>query len=119
MLNATELAWMQAQVISSLDVSVVVKRKSYSSDGAGGQSQTLTTLGTYKMNVVKPTGSQIQQYAALLGVKVDLMVRYDQTSIALQRNDYVVYNSVNYEVHAILNAESYTFSNEAVLAVVL
>lgn len=115
MLNADEIASMTAVVASSLDVSLPFYRNPKGPDTYGHTTTTGTNqVGTFKVNVMKPTASQLQAYAGIIGTKEALMLRYMPTS-DIREGDTTTYNGKNWTVNYILNAESYTVANNALI----
>jgi hypothetical protein len=116
MLSAAEIASMTATVASSLDVSVVVKRNGStpSNDGYGHTTENLATVGTYAINARTPSASILQTYAAIIGAQQSYMIRFMATS-DIREGDIVIFNSINWKVHSIQKADSYTFCNDALI----
>lgn len=118
MLPASEMAWMSAIVASSLDVTVTVQRKSAGQDIYGHANGTYTTTSTPKINICKPTSTQLQQFASIIGSQWALMIRFMPTT-DIKEADHLLYNGQTWTVQNIQNAESYTFANEALITAVV
>lgn len=116
MLSADQIAWMTAKVAQSLDVSITVKRGVLADDGYGHKTpSSLSTVGTFDVNVIKPTATQLQLFADIIGSQVGLIIRFMDTSDIREGDIIFGYLSRNWEVHNIQDAESYTFANEALI----
>lgn len=120
LLTSAQVTWMTNLVVSSLDASVVVKRNSStpSNDGYGHTTESLTTIGTFNVNVIKPNAAQLQVLAGIIGSPQVLMIRFNPAN-DIRENDIIVYNSINWRVQNIQKAESYTFAPEAVISAIL
>ena len=117
MIPAAELALMSAVIVSSFDVTITVQRKSITADTYGHSIEQWNASSTPKVNIVQPTASQLQTYADVIGSQWALMLRFATTS-DIREGDRVVYNGHNWLVQNILNAESYSFSNTALITVI-
>lgn len=119
MLNAAEITAMTNIVASSLDVTVTVQRiTSPTQDGSGHLTGTYVTVGTAKVNIIKPSATQLQIYAGIIGSQWALMIRFMPTT-DIREGDQLVYMSRNWKVQNIQNAESYTFSNDALITTIV
>jgi len=115
MLSAADIARCTATVASSLDVPIVVKRRNSIKDGGGHTSDgTPTTIGTVYVNTFKPSGTQLQQFAGIIGSQKATMIRFLSTS-DIKEGDEVDYDGLVWEVQSILYAESYTFCLDALI----
>ena len=118
MLSAQEIASMSQTVAGSLDVSLPFYRNPKGPDTYGHTTATGTNLvGTFKVNVTKPSASQLQAYAGIIGTKEALMLRYMPAS-DIREGDTTTYNGKNWTVNYILNADSYTVANDAIITLV-
>lgn len=119
LLTASEIASMTATVQASLDVTVDVQRKSTSIDGYGHTSETWNTvIAALPCNIIIPSATQLQSYAGVIGSQWANLIRVMQ-SVDLREGDRVVHGGRTWTVQHILNAESYTFTQEALITVVV
>jgi hypothetical protein len=114
MLSAAEIASMTATVTGALDTTVTVQRKTTTQDTYGHTSGTYATVSTAQINATKPSASQLQAYADIIGAKVAYIIRYMPTS-DIREGDQIVYIGKNWLVQNILTADSYTFANDALM----
>jgi hypothetical protein len=119
MLSAAELAAMTATVGAFLDVSLPLYRKTTALDGSGHTTVTYpgTPTATVQVNVIKPSATQLQAFAGIIGSQKALLLRFLQTT-DIREGDRIVYSSLNWLVQHILNAESYTVANEALITTI-
>lgn len=118
MLSAAELATISATVASSLDAMVTrVRTTAKSQDGYGHTTAPTTSSASYACNIIKPTATQLQSYAGIIGSQRALMIRFMPTS-DIKQGDTIQYQGVNWYVQSILNAESYTIGIEALMTAV-
>jgi hypothetical protein len=120
LLTAAEITSMTALVASSLDVFLPLYRKSVAQDGYGHSVETYpgTPTSTVQVNVIKPSATDLQVYAAIIGTKEALLLRFIPAIADIREGDRVVYRSGNWLVQNIQSNESYTFANEAVITVI-
>lgn len=118
MLSAAEIASMTLTVAGSLDVTVTVARKTPTNDGYGHTTTTWVQQSTPKVNILKPTATQLQTYAEIIGAQRALIIRFMPTT-DIREGDQITFNSVSWLVQNIQNAESYTIGIEALITVVL
>src|SRR5712691_11274311 len=111
MLSAAELAAMKTTVAAALDVSLPLYRKSTATDGYGHSTETWALVGNVQVNVIKPSATQLQAFATIIGSQKALLLRFLQTT-DIRQGDRIVYIALNWLVQHILNAESYTVANE-------
>ncbi len=114
MLSAQEIASMQATANASLDVSMPFSRKTTANDGYGHSTETWASTGTFKVNTYKPTATQLQTYASIIGTQKALMIRFATTS-DIKEGDRATYLSRNWLVQYILDVESFTFVLDAII----
>lgn len=119
MLSAQELASMQATVTGSLDVSLPFYHKTVTQDGYGHSTETYPSQpsATYKVNVTKPSATQLQAYAGIIGAKEALILRYMPTS-DIREGDRTVYGGHNWIVQYLLLADSYTVANDCLITAI-
>jgi len=118
MLSASDIASMTAIVNASFEQTVVVQRKSVTSDGAGHDVESWTTVLTTKVNISKPTSTQLALYGSIIGSQWALMVRYDPTT-GIREGDRFYYMSRYWLAQNIQNAESYTYANDLLITVIV
>lgn len=118
MLSASEIASMTATVAGSLDVSVTGRRANPVTDIYGHISTSggYTATGPFNVNVIKPNATQLSAYAEVIAAQKTQMIRFMPGDI--REGDEILFNGVYWKMHAIEDAESYTFANEALLVVV-
>lgn len=119
MLNASDLAYITSTVQAALDVSLPLYRKTISQDGYGHSIETYpnTPTSTIAVNLKQPSATQLVAYAGKIGSQRALIMRAMQTT-DIREGDRVVYDSLNWIVSNIQNAESYTVTKEYLLTVV-
>lgn len=67
-ISAAELAKIQSDTASqTLTLSCQIQRKSFVSDGAGGNNPTWSTIATVNAGMSLPTAGQLQNYDYLIG----------------------------------------------------
>lgn len=116
MLSAAEIASMTTSVQGSLDVTITrLRTTAVSKDGYGHSTSPTQTSVNIKCNVIKPSATQLQAFAGIIGSQIALLIRVMPTD-DIREGDTVVYMSKNWMVHNIQNAESYTFANEYLIA---
>jgi hypothetical protein len=112
MLNAAEMASMTTTVASSLDVTITrLRTTATAKDGYGHSTSPTQSSATIKCNVIKPSSTQLQAFADIIGSQIALLIRVMPTD-DVHEGDTVVYMAKNWLVQNIQNAESYTFANE-------
>ena len=118
MLSAAELASISATVAGSLDITITrVRTTAVSKDGYGHSTSPTTSTATYLVNIIKPSATQLQAYADIIGSQRSLMIRFMPTS-DIKQGDTIVYQGVNWTVQNLQNAESYTIGVEALITAV-
>ena len=119
LLTTDETAWITAIVSSSLDQSLPLYRPTKASDGYG--HTTLTYPGTptamIACNVGHPSATQLQAYADIIGTQEAMMLRF-LTTTDVREGDRIVFQGENWLVQNVQNADSYTFSNDALITVI-
>jgi hypothetical protein len=118
MLSASEIAAIQSTISGAFDVTITIQRKAAGQDNyshANGSYNTVTNNA--KVNVYKPSATQLQSFAGLIGSQWALMVRY-LPSTDIQEGDQVVYNGTTWLVQNIQNSESYTWALDALITAV-
>lgn len=118
MLPSNEGMALAAVAFSSLDVTVTQQRASTASDGYGHSVDTWVTIGTVSCNVYAPRAAQLALYGSIIGSQWALMLRYNPAN-DLRQGDRIVYNGRNWLVQNIQNAESYTFTNDCLITVIV
>jgi len=114
MLSAAEIASMTATANASLDISMLFSRKTTALDGYGHSTETWASQGSKMVNTYKPTATQLQTYASIIGTQKALMIRF-ATTTDIKEGDRATYLSRNWLVQYILDAESYTFVLDAII----
>lgn len=107
MIPASELTAMQATVNSALDKTIVIKRATASSDGAGGQSLSWSTIATVSGNLAQPSGALLQNYDFLVGSESTWKVRL-ASGTDVKENDELVVGGLTLRVQVILQPQSYS-----------
>jgi len=114
-LSPSEIASMTATANASLDISIPFYRDPKGPDTYGHTTITGTNLvGTFKVNTYKPTATQLQTYASIIGSQKALMIRF-ATTTDIKEGDRATYLSRNWLVQYILDAESFTFVLDAII----
>jgi SPP1 family predicted phage head-tail adaptor len=117
MLSPNEITSMTAVVASSLDQSVPLLRKTVTQDGYGHSIETWNSQGNVQVNIVKPTATQLQIYADIIGSKKAVMIRF-MASTDIREGDKITYAGRSWLVQNIETAESFTFAENALMIVV-
>lgn len=119
MLNAQEIAGITATVTAALDILVDVQRKSATTDGYGHSSETWSTaLTAVPVNIITPNATYLQSFAGLIGSQWSNLIRFMQ-GVDIREGDRIVHGGRTWRVQHILNAESYTVTQEALVTVVV
>ena len=118
MLSANEIAAMQAVVIGSFDVTIAVQRKSVTPDGYGHSTEAWLPISTSKVNIFQPSATQLATYADVIGAQWAVMMRFAQTT-DIKESDRILYDAHTWLVQNILNADSYSFSTECLMTVIV
>lgn len=117
MLSAAELASMTTTVEASLDQSLTLTRYTHGTDTTGHQTNTGTTTSTIACNVIKPTASQLQEYAGKIGSQRALVLRAIQTT-DIREGDHVSYDSLDWVINGVMNAASYSVTKKYLMVTV-
>jgi hypothetical protein len=118
MLSAAELASISSTVAGSLDITITrIRTTAKAQDGYGHTTSPTTSNANYLVNIIKPTATQLQAFADIIGSQRALMIRYMPAS-DIKQGDIIQYQSVNWLVQSILNAESYTIGVEALMTAI-
>ena len=118
MLSANEIAAMQAVVIGSFDVTIAVQRKSVTPDGYGHSTEVWATISTSKVNIFQPSATQLTTYADIIGAQWAVMMRFAQAT-DIKEGDRILYDARTWLVQNITNADSYSFSTECLITVIV
>lgn len=119
MLSAADLASIATTVAASLDQSLPLYRKTAStSDGYGTSVPTWTSEGNIACTVAKPSATNLTTYAELIGSQRALTIRALQTT-DIREGDRVVYDSLNWLIQRVLNANSYSVTKQYLMTVVV
>ncbi len=119
LLTGAELAWMTPIVASSLDVSLPLYRDtSTAQDDSGHHLETWTSQGNVSLNIIKPTATLLQLYADIIGEQRALIIRVMQIT-DVRQGDRFVYDSLNWRVQNLMDAESYTVTKEYLVTTVV
>jgi len=116
MLSAGELACMYDTIKSSLDQSLTLTRNTYTTE-SGRQKISGSATNTIACNVIKPTASQLQEYASKIGSARSLVLRAMQDT-DIREGDYVAYDGLNWKINGALNAASYSVTKKYLMVVV-
>lgn len=117
MLSADQLACISATVEASLDQSLTLSRDTFTSDTSGHQKIASTATSTIKCNVLKPTASQLQTYAGKIGSQRSLVLRV-MPSTDIREGDRVDHNGLTWLVNGVMDAASYSVSNQYLIVAV-
>ncbi len=109
---------MTATVVSSLDTTVTIQRKTTAPDGYGHTTESWVTQSTPKVNIMKPSATQLQAFAGIIGSQWAALIRF-ATTTDIREGDHIITEGQTWLVQYILNAESYTFCNDALMTVVV
>ncbi len=118
MLSSAEITSMTSVVVSSLDITVTIQRKTTAPDGYGHTTETWVTQSTPKVNIMKPSATQLQAFAGIIGSQWAALIRFALTT-DIREGDHILYQGQTWLVQHILNAESYTFVLDALMTVVV
>lgn len=114
MLSAAEWASMTATVTGALDVTVTISRRTATQDSYGHTSSVWAVVGTAMINATKPGASLLQAYADIIGVKLTYYIRFLPSS-DIREGDQITFNGKQWLVQYLLNADSYTVANDALI----
>lgn len=117
MLSAAELASITTTVASALDVTLSQYRSTKTADTYGHTTKARTLIGSIKCNILKPSATQLQAYADIIGSQRALVIRVMQAS-DVQEGDEFFYDGLYWIVNNLQDAESYTVTKEALITVV-
>lgn len=101
MLTSDEIAEMRTTANLTLTETVVVKRKTRSSDSAGGFTVSTATAATTTGRVTPATNAGIQVYAQRIGERQAYIVNLP-AGTDVREDDQVVIGGVTYEVLGLL-----------------
>lgn len=120
LLLPSQTAWMAALTARSLDQSLPLKRPSSTktTDNSGHDTTPLVSVGNIACTVARPTASQLQLYAGIIGSQRSLMLRAMSTT-DIKQGDVVTYDSLDWTIHEVLNAGSYSVVKQYVLVVIV
>lgn len=117
MLSAADIAGIYATVKASLDQSLTLSRDTFTSDTSGHQKFASTATSTIECNVIKPTASQLQTYAAKIGSQRSLVLRAMQDT-DIREGDRVAYDNLDWLINGVMNAASYSVTKHYLMVVV-
>ena len=104
---AAEITAMQAATNATLDQTCVIKRNTAgTSDGAGGTSESLTTIATVSCHVSEPTSVLLQNYDYLVGSESAWMVRLP-VGTNVKENDLLTIGGQKLRVQVLLSPRSF------------
>ena len=110
---------MTTLVTKTMDVQVTIQRGTVTgTDSYGHTTSTPNTIGTPLVNIIRPTDTQLQQFAGIIGSQRALLIRYMPTT-DIRQGDTLVYGGINWKVNEILVSESYTVTNDALITAVV
>lgn len=112
-----ETSSMIEVIASALDVTLPLYRKVTTSDGYGHSTESWVSQGNVQVNLIKPSATQLQAFAGIIGSQRALMLRAMETT-DIREGDRVVYDSLNWLVQNAQNAESFTVTKEYLITVV-
>jgi hypothetical protein len=120
LLSAAQLSQIATTVASSLDQSLPLKRKSSTptADSYGHDTTPYVPTGNIACTVAKPTASQLQLYAGIIASQRAMMMRAMQTT-DIREGDCVTYDSLDWTVHGVENAGSYSVTKQFVIVTVV
>lgn len=119
LLNADEVTWMTSTVASALDQSLPLYRPTKASDGYGHTTRTYpsTPTATIACNTMKPSATQLQTFADIIGTQEAMMLRFVPPT-DVREDDRIAFQGENWEVQNVQNAESYSFALDALMTVI-
>jgi hypothetical protein len=113
MIPSAELAAMQAQVNTALDLSCTIQRKTSPTRTAEGyQVDTYTTIATTTCNLAEPGEALLQNYAYRIANEETWLVRFPFNT-SLRADDQIIVSGVTMRVEIVLNPQSYNLSLQA------
>ena len=117
LLSGAEITSITATVASVLDQSLPLYRKTTAADTFGHSTETWNSQGNVSVNIIKPSATQLQSFAGIIGSKRALILRAMQTT-DIREGDRVVFDSLNWLVQNVQNADSYTVTREFLITVI-
>lgn len=117
MLSTSELACIADTVAASLDTSLPVTRRTATPDGYGHTTEVWNSVGSVAMNLIKPSATQLQAFAGIIGSQRAMLIRVMQTS-DVREGDHIAYDGLAWLVQNVQNAESYTVTKEYLITVI-
>lgn len=119
LLSTAQTTQITATVASSLDQTLPLKRKSSTktTDSSGHDTTPFVPVGSVACTVAKPTASQLQLYAGIIGSQRAMMMRAMGTT-DIREGDRVTYDGLDWTLHGVENAGSYSVSKQFVMVVV-
>lgn len=107
MISSAQLAAFQAAAKAAMDQAITIKRNTAgSSDGAGGTSESLTTVTSVVGNLAQPTAELMQNYDYLIGSVSAWLVRMP-VSTNVKEADVLVVGSMKLRVQVLFQPQSY------------
>ncbi len=117
MLSAADITSMTAIVAGSLDVTLPQYRNTPGEDTSGHPTENYAFFANVALNIIRPSATTLQLFADVIGSQRAIMIRVMKTQ-DVKQGDRFVYDTLNWRVQALMDAESYTFTKEYLLSVV-
>jgi head-tail adaptor len=117
LLSTAEIASITATIASSLDQTLALYRKTLTHDAYGSNTEAYVSQGNVLCNIYKPTATQLQSYAGLIGSQRAVMLRV-MPATDVRENDRIVYANLNWLVQTVENADSYTYATDYLMTVI-
>jgi hypothetical protein len=120
LLSDAQIAFYTTTIKRSLDQSLPLSRKSSTktTDTSGHDTTPLASVGDIDCTVSKPTASQLQLYASVIGSQRAVMLRVMATD-DVRQGDVVAYDGHDWTIHVVENAESYSWTNDYLAIVII
>ena len=91
--------------------------ETYTNSTYGHTTRTRVSQGNIQCNILKPSATQLQTYADIIGAQRALVIRVMQAS-DVQEGDEFLYDGLYWVVNNMQDAESYTVTKEYLITVV-
>lgn len=104
--SASELASIQNDLNALLDQSCTIQRSTPTADAWGTQKPTYSTVGTCKVLVSQPSGSQLANYAYLIGDLDTWQVRAP-VGTDIREQDHLIIDGQTLIAQVVLQPKSY------------
>ena len=118
MLNAAQITSMQSVIARSLDVTLPLERNTPSVDSYGHATEHWSDIPDVQVNTIKASATLLQLYAGVIGSQRAEVIRAMQTS-DIKQGDRATYDGLKWLVHEVENSESYTWTREYLMVVIV